>query len=135
MRIRDYCDRDFAAVKAIHDATEIDYRLPDLSSPLFLVTKVLEDDTGVVRACGGLYLQVECYLWMDPGDWASPNDKLSAIQALDGNVMHAAWLRGIDCAVLWLPPGRERFGRRLVEDLGFKQDRPDWISFSKRLGA
>lgn len=135
MRIRDYCASDFEAVKAIHDATEIDYRLPDLSSPLFLVTKVLVDDAGVVRACGGLYLQCETYLWLDRTNWASPGDKLAAVQALDGVVMHAAWLRGIECAVLWLPPGMERFGRRLVEDLGFVQDRPDWISFSKRLGA
>ena len=130
--IRDYDPKDFDTVKSIHDATGIDYDLPNFSSPLFLVTKVVEVD-GVVRALGGLYLQVECYLVLDPSDWASPEDKLLAIQALDGACCHEAWLRGIDCACLWLPPGMERFGRRLVEDLGFRRDRDGWLTYSKQL--
>lgn len=127
--LRDYRPEDFDAVRKIHDDSAIDYKFPNLSSPLFLVTKVYEVD-GIVRACGGLYLQCECYLWLDKSDWASPEEKLDAIKALDIAAMRAVWLRGIDQAVLWLPPGMERFGERLVEDLGFKRDR-DWVTYSK----
>ncbi len=88
MRLRDYRASDFEAVRAIHDKTQIDYTFPDLNSPLFLVTKVIEDDAGVVRACGGAYLQAEVYLWMDPSDWLASAIKLTAINALDGAVLH-----------------------------------------------
>jgi hypothetical protein len=132
MRLRDYSPSDFEAVKAIHDKTQIDYSFPDLNSPLFLVTKVIEDERGIIRACGGAYLQAEVYLWLDPGDWADPSDKLTAIHALDGAVLHDTYLRGINCAVLWLPPGMERFGERL-EQMGFSKDRDGWVSYSKQL--
>jgi hypothetical protein len=132
MRLRDYKPEDFSAVKAIHERTQIDYAFPDLNSPLFLVTKVIEDGSGVIRACGGAYLQAEVYLWLDNGEWADPADKLAAIDALDGAVLHDVYLRGIDCAVLWLPPGMDRFGDRLTQ-MGFAKDRDGWVSYSKRL--
>lgn len=132
MRLRDYTPADLEAVKAIHEKTNIDYAFPDINSPLFLVTKVIEDDAGVVRACGGAYLQAELYLWMDPGDWSDSADKLATIHALDGAVCHDLFLRGIDCAVLYLPPGMERFGDRLV-DMEFSRDRDGWYSYSKQL--
>jgi hypothetical protein len=128
--LRDYEPNDFAAVKAIHDASQLDYEFPDLSSPLFLVTKILEHD-GVVRACVGGYLQIEAYLWLDSSEWASPEEKLAAIKELEAAGMHEAWLKGINDAVLWLPPGMERFGQRLVDDLGFTKDR-EWLTYSKK---
>jgi hypothetical protein len=130
--VRNYEPSDFERVKEIHEAQKYDYKFPDLSSPLFLVTKVLECD-GIVRACGGLYLQVETYLWVSPEEWAEPEEKLSAIKALDTEGMHEAWLKGINQACLWLPPNMERFGRRLVEDLGFVKDRDGWTTYSKLL--
>jgi len=134
MRIRDYEPGDYSAVKAIHDATEIDYSFPDLNTPLFLVTKVVEDDQGVVRVCGGAYIQCETYLWLDPSDWADSADKLAAINALDGVVLHDVYLRGVNEAVLYLPPGMDRFGERLVE-MGWNKNRDGWICYHKRLDA
>lgn len=134
MRLRNYEPSDFEAVKAIHEKTDIDYEFPNINAPLFLVTKVIEDDLGVVRACGGAYLQAEVYLWLDPGEWADASDKLTVVHALDGAVCNDLFFRGIDCAVLWLPPGMERFGDRLV-DMGFSRDRDGWVSYSKRLNA
>lgn len=128
--VRDFTLSDLERVKEIHEASEIDYQFPDLSSPLFLVTKVIETG-GIVRACGGMYLQVECYLWLDHSDWESPEHKLAAIRELDRQCMDATWLRGVDQAVLWLPPGMGRFGKRL-EDLGFTKDRDGWRTYSKR---
>jgi len=130
--VRDYQPSDFERVREIHAATSIDYKFPDLNSPLFLVTKILEVD-GVVRQCGGLYLQCETYLWSDPTDWATPAEKLEGIQALSEQGFHEAWLRGISCAVLWLPPNMARFGERLVQDLGWSRDR-DWVTYSRQLG-
>lgn len=130
--LRDYQPEDFERVKEIHDASQLDYELPNLSSPLFLVTKVYEVD-GIVRACGALYLQLECYLFLDKSDWAGPEDKFDAIKELDIATMAEAWLKGIECCVLWLPPNMGRFGERLVEDLHFTKDRDGWISFSKHL--
>jgi len=129
--VRDFQLSDLERVKELHEASQLDYQLPDLSSPLFLVTKVVELN-GVVRACGGLYLQVEAYLWLDRTDWGTPEAKLQAIKLLDSEAMHAAWLKGIDCCCLWLPPGMDRFGERLIEDLGFTKDRAGWTTYSKQ---
>ena len=130
MTVRDYTPSDFDRVREIHETSEIDYQFPDLSSPLFLVTKVVEVD-GVIRACGGMYLQAECYLWIDHSDWMHPSGKLDAIRELDRACMDAAWMRGVNDAVLWLPPGMERFGERLI-DMGFVRDRAGWVSYSKK---
>ncbi len=127
--VRNYEPSDFERVKEIHEASQIDYRLPDFSSPLFLITKVFEWD-GVVRMFGGSYLQAELYLIADLSDWATPQERMEAIRELDKQGMEALWLRGIDRAVLWLPPGMERFGERL-KDLGFEKSRDGWVTYSK----
>lgn len=130
--VRDYSAADLERVKKIHEDSGLDYRLPDLSSPLFLITKVVEYD-GTVQACAGMYLQAECYLWLDRSDWASPDEKLELLKALDRIGMQEAWLRGLDCACLWLPPGMDRFGERLIHDLGWKRDRAGWVTYSKKV--
>lgn len=129
--MRDYQASDFERVRELHEASDIDYEFPDLSNPLFIVTKVIELD-GIVRACGGLYLQAECYVWIDHSDWTTPDGRLEAIQILDRECMDAAWLKGIDQAVVFLPPGMERFGERLEQDLGFSKDREGWRTYSKK---
>lgn len=131
VQIRDFVLSDLEAIKKIHDSTGLDYKFPDLASPLFLVTKVAVVD-GIIRACGGAYLQCEYYLWLDPDRWAGPTEKLGVIQQLERGGSHDLWLRGIDCACLYLPPGLARFGKRL-ESLGFSRDRDGWCSYSKRL--
>jgi hypothetical protein len=131
--IRDYTPNDFEAVKAIHESTQIDYKFPDINSPLFLVKRVVEKD-GVVVAAGGLMIQVETYLWASPEPWADPQTKMNAIEAMTESGMHEAWTRGIDCACMWLPPGMESFGRHL-KVLGFIPDRDGWQSYSRSTGA
>lgn len=132
--IRNYQATDLEAVKAIHESTQIDYQFPDVGSPIFLVKKVYEED-GVVRAALGAYMQIEFYLWLDKGSWATPEEKMQVIHQLDDEVTLEAWLQGIDQAVLWLPPGMERFGERLTEDFGFTKDRAGWISYSRPTGT
>jgi hypothetical protein len=128
--IRNYVPSDLEIIKEIHNASGIDYSLPNLNSPLFLVTKVLEID-GVVRAAVGSYVQVEIYLWLDKTNWADPEQKMAALKLLDKEVIEDVWLKGVDCAVLWLPPGMQRFGERLTKNLGFDKDRTGWVTYSK----
>jgi len=131
MVIRDLRPGDIPRIRELHETSGIDYRFPDLLSPLFLVTKVAEED-GIIRAAGGLYLQTEAYLWIEQGGWADPQTKMEVIRRLNAEACHEAWLKGIDCAVLWLPPGMERFGNRL-EQIGFHLDR-GWATYSRKLG-
>lgn len=128
--IRNYRPSDLPAIKAIHDSTGIDYKFPNVNAPIFLVKKVLELD-GVVRVAGAAYIQVELYLWMDKSNWADPEQKLLAIKALDREIIEECWLEGVDCAVLWLPPGMGRWGQRLTKELGFERDRDGWVTYSK----
>lgn len=133
--VRDYKPSDLAAVKAIHEATQINYTFPNLDSKLFLVKKVMEVN-GVVRVAAGMYIQAETYLWLDHSDWGDPDQKYVAIQALSKEVMKETWLQGVDEAVLWLPPGMERFGERLTDKengLGFTKDRDGWVTYSRQL--
>lgn len=127
--VRDYRPSDFDAVKAIHEASQIDYQMPDLESSLWLVKKVIEVE-GVIRAAAGMYIQTETYLWLDKTNWADAEQKYAAIKVLDKKVMSETWMKGVDCAVLWIPPGMQSFGKRL-EELGFTRDRDGWVSYSK----
>ena len=128
--VRDFALDDLERVKEIHENSGLDYKFPDLTSSLFLVTKVVEVG-GIIRAAGSAYVQVECYLFMDKAEWGTPEEKLATIRLLDREVLHSAWLQGVDCACLWLPPGMERFGERL-EEMGWSADRSGWRTFSKR---
>lgn len=126
--VRDYRSEDLEQIKRIHAESGIDYRFPNLESPLFIVKKTLEVD-GRVRAAGQLYLQCEAYLQIDKSQWASPVEKMEAIVALDAAATDEAWLKGLSQVVLWLPPGMKRFGDRLAA-MGYTKDR-EWTTFSK----
>lgn len=128
--IRDYKVEDFEAVKKLHEESKIDYRMPDLDSPLFLVKKVLELD-GVVRAAYGMRIEAEAYLWIDGSDWASPRAKMDYVKELDTLSMIEAWLEGVDNAVCYVPPEKESFGRRIEKELGFSKPREGWRAYSK----
>ena len=105
-----------------------------MHSSLFLVKKVLEVN-GIIRQAVGAYIQVEYYLWADPSDWGTPEQKLECIHQLDKVVTEEVWLKGVDEAVLYLPPGMERFGERLTEDFGFTKARDSWVHYTKRTEA
>lgn len=129
--VRDYHSSDFEVVKAIHEYTGIDYKFPNLDSALFLVKKVIEVE-GVVRQVVAAYIQVEYYLFADKTEWGTPEQKLECIRKLDKAVTEECWLKGVDEAVLYLPPGMERFGERLTEDFGFNKARDGWVHYTKR---
>lgn len=134
--IRSYVPSDLEEIKKIHESSGLDYSLPNLNSPYFLVNKVLEIE-GKLKAAYGMRAFVECYLWMDKGNWADAEQKWMAIKALDKEATEAATAIGIDDIACYVPPGLERFGRRISnpkDGLGFKKDRAGWVSYTKHAG-
>lgn len=143
--IRDYTPADFEAIIRIHAENGLPYTLPQINSldletqevkkaPLWIVTKVLEVD-GAVRMALGSWIQVELYLWIDKGDWATPEFKHHAIDAIKNSVFKDLWLKGIEHATLWLPPQFKRFGKRLEKDFGFTCTSSEgWLTYSARTG-
>ena len=128
--IREYKLSDFLEIQKIHEANNIDYRLPDLNK--FPVLKALELD-GKVRAAYGMQMTLECHLWMDRSGWADAEAKWLSIKALDKEANEAAAGLGFESVLCCTPPGYERFGRRL-KDLGFSKIRPDWAVYTKNAG-
>ena len=128
--IRSYIPSDLSAIQRIHEANNIDYRLPDLNK--FPVLKALELD-GKVRAAYGMQMTLECHLWMDRSGWADAEAKWLSIKALDQEANEAAAGLGFESVLCCTPPGYERFGRRL-KDLGFSKIRPDWAVYTKHAG-
>ena len=130
VEIRSYCPSDLEAIKKIHEANNIDYRLPDLNK--FPVLKALELD-GKVRAAYGMQMTLECHVWMDRSGWADAEAKWLSIKVLDQEANEAAAGLGFESVLCCTPPGYERFGRRL-KDLGFSKIRPDWAVYTKNAG-
>ncbi len=103
MQIREYQERDLAALRAIHAAQGFDYALPDLRNPLFITKLVLTQDPAssfVVaqyaappqQATPDGVVGVEC----------RPED--SGVAAPCGKILGAAFLRLTAEAYLLLDP-------------------------------
>lgn len=107
----------------------LDYKLPDLSSPLFIIREVAEHE-GQIIAAGVVRLEAELYVWVDR-EVGTPKDRWEAVKQLNETAMSKAyWEKGLDNAVLWCPPEIEKsFGKRL-KALGFTPDR-GWRSWSR----
>ena len=129
--IRNYLPSDLAAIQRIHEANGIDYQLPNLGR--FPVTKVLEIEDKVVAAYG-LQHTLEAHLWLDPNSWSDAAGKWATIKLLDKESNDEAANLGYDSTLCCVPPGYERFGRRL-KNLGFSKIRPEWSVYTKRIGA
>lgn len=129
--IRSYIPSDLQAIQRIHEQNGIDYRLPNLNK--FPVNKVLEVE-GEVRASYGMQINLECHLWLDKTGWADAESKWLTIKALDKEANEAASGLGFEGVCCCIPPGYERFGRR-IKELGFSPMREGWQVFSKSAGA
>ena len=124
--VRDYRPEDFESVKALHEASGIDYKMPDLGAPLFLVKKVVEVDGKVTAACA-LRIECETYLWCG----GEPADKMDAMLAMQPAILDAAWMSGIDNLVCWIPEDVEAKFEKRLKQLGWARDRDGWHSWSR----
>jgi hypothetical protein len=132
VEIRSYHPSDFQAIQEIHEKNGLDFTFPNLNSPLWAVNKVLLTE-GKVRASLAFLLVAEANLWLSKESWTDAEGKWLAVKALDKEAIGAAKGLGLDGVQCFLPPGYERFGKR-IKDLGYKADRSGWSGFSKHVG-
>lgn len=128
--IRSYQPSDLEAIQKLHEQSGIDYSLPSMSK--LLVNKVLEVN-GIPRASLGMLPCAEAYLWLDPSGWTDAAGKWSTIKALDAEATEAAASLGVSSIFCCIPPGYERFGRR-IKEIGYNRVRPEWAVYSKSAG-
>lgn len=124
--IRDYQGQDFGQVAGFHADSGIDYRMPDLDSPLFPIKKVSEVNGQVVGALA-LRLCAETFLWLDRQ--RRPQEKLQTMKELQAAVLADAWKNGLDEIHAAIPP--IGFDRRLKQ-LGWEPDRDGWVLWTRR---
>lgn len=131
MTVRDYEPTDKAAVEQIHRDMGMDYKLPDLESPLFIVKKVYEIE-GKVVACEFLKLQAEAYLMLDCG--LDALDKTRAIARLSRETEREAYYKqGLDTIAAYMPEEiSDKFSKRLTL-LGWDKARDKWITWFREL--
>jgi hypothetical protein len=158
MRIREYTQNDFDALRSMHAAQGFGYPFPDLESPLFVSKLVLEDELndspGKIGDVEGreeahrnspletsatpkrsriamavlLRLTAETYLLHDPAA-GTPRLRWQRFLALHEAARNSAAARGLDDVQAFLPPRVARaFGRRLAR-LGWTRD--PWPCFSR----
>lgn len=126
--VRDYRPADLAAIQRIHEQMGLDYRMPDLGDPLFVVRKVLEVNGEVVGATVAR-VEFETYLWLDGG--LSPAEKNAAMHLMQPALLKDCRLLGAENLVCWVPENVEKkFAKRLTE-LGWKLDRDGWRTWSR----
>ena len=154
MKIREYTDADFAALRRMYASQGFDYAFPDLRDPLFVSKLVVEDEDGRAVMASLARLTCEMYLLVDrgiardvPSDGPSePSDAGENPRSHDGRGARARYAqllalheagerdliaRGLHDAHAWLPPRiSKRFGRRLAA-LGWVRD-DAWTPYCKR---
>jgi hypothetical protein len=118
--VREYTEADLETFKRIHAQSGLDYQMPDLSSPLFIVKTVIER-AGKPTTLLAARIEAETYLLSD----GAPADKWEDIQMAQPIFLNALWEKGIDNTYCCVPPAVDfHFGKRM-KSLGWEQIR-DW---------
>jgi hypothetical protein len=142
MRIREFQERDMAALTAMHSQQGFEYPLPELTNPLFVSKLVLEDDGDTASDSDAdpsrpivmaslVRLTSEAYLLADPTK-GTPRDRYLRMLMLQRAGTLDLQRRGLEDVHAWLPPRiARRFGRRLT-DLGWVRD-DHWVPYSLKL--
>lgn len=130
MTVRDYEPNDKAAVEQIHRDMGMDYKLPDLESPLFIVKKVYVE-AGRIVGTEFLKVQAEAYLMLDCS--LDPVEKTRVIAHLSHAVERDAFNRGLDTLVAYIPEDiSTKFTKRL-NLLGWDKARKGWVTWFREL--
>lgn len=130
MSVRDYTDADKTAVEQIHRDMGMDYKLPDLESPLFIVRKVFVQHEQIV-GCEFLKLQAEAYLMLDCN--LDAIEKTRVIAHLSREVEREAYNQGLDTLAAYIPEDiSAKFTKRL-NLLGWTKARKGWVTWFREL--
>lgn len=127
--VRPYRSEDLDAIRRIHADSKLDYRLPNLESPLFLVKTVVERDGKPTTLLAGK-IDVECYL-MTSGDALS---RLQDIEAAQSRFLHELWMKGVDSVYCGVPAVVNRHFGKHMERLGWERGRPQWVNWFRNTG-
>lgn len=132
MIVRDYNPAtDKLAVEQIHKLMHMDYKLPDLDDPLFVVRKVYVNDAGAVLGAEFLKLQAEAYLMLHCG--IDVIEKTRVIAHLSREVESEAYNRGLDTLVAYIPwETAKKFTKRL-NLLDWQEARAGWVTWFREL--
>lgn len=108
----------------------MDYILPDLDSPLFIVRKVYELD-GRIIGTEFLKLQAEAYLMLDCE--LDTLSKTRVIAHLSRETEREAYNQGLDTIAAYIPEDiSNKFTKRLTL-LGWNQARDKWVTWFREL--
>jgi hypothetical protein len=129
--MREYQARDAQGVSAIHAAMGLDYRLPNLDSPLVAATVC--EDNGKLLAAGALKIEAEVYLWVDPN--ASPAAKWDAVRLIHRELVRKAVSLGLEQLVAYVPECVQKFFCKRLRMLRWAQARDGWKPWVYELGA
>lgn len=129
METRPLVESDLPTIEAMHNALGFDYRMPNLSDPLFVV-KMVGVEKGQVVSAFALKLCAEVYLWVDPN--TSLKLRYNAIRELSKVCYAAAWTLGLDCLVAWLPPSIPPAFCKLLTKLGWSRAR-NWETWNREV--
>lgn len=124
MIVRPYTESDLEAFRKIHADSGLDYRFPDLRSPLFIEKTVIERDGKPTTLLAGK-IDVETYL-MTSGTAAQ---RLEDIEAAQSYFLKELWLKGIDSAYCGVPKSIDRHFRKHMERLGWERGRSEWVNY------
>jgi len=124
MLVRPYTEADLDAFKRIHADSRIDYKFPNLSSPLFIVRTVVERD-GVPTTLLTGKLDCETYL-LTSGTAA---ERLEDIAAAQERFLADLWEKGIDNCYCGVPASVNRHFGKHMERLGWERGRDGWCNW------
>lgn len=124
MIVRSFTQDDLEAFRRIHAESGLDYRFPDLGSPLFIEKTVVEREGKPTTLLAGK-IDVETYL-MTSGN---AQERLEDIEAVQPVFLHELWLKGIDSAYCGVPRSVDRHFRKHMERLGWERGRPGWVNY------
>lgn len=125
MIVRPYTDADFQAFQRVHAESGLDYKMPDLSSPLFVVKMVVERAGKPTTLIAGK-LEVESYLMVS----GTPESKWQDIRELQKPYLDALWEKGLDSTFCVVHPEVDKRFAKRMSSLGWQQNR-NWLPWER----
>jgi surfactin synthase thioesterase subunit len=114
MKVRDYTPEDEGLLRELWRTQGLEKEFPDLNSPEYLVTKVVEQDGKIVAAASGRQT-IEAFIFVNrqPGA-ASPHRRWEAVKALEEELARECNARGFFEGHVFLAPQFPKFLKRLM---------------------
>jgi hypothetical protein len=133
MIVRNPNTDDLEQIERIHRDMGMDYSLPQLDHPLFIVRKVTTDGEGNVLGACFLRLTAETYLWLDPK--IDARQKVHVMETMQPVVISEAYNKGLDDIEARIPESIETRFRKRLERLGWTKNRSGWFPWSRQTHA